>query len=54
MIAGLFDELFEQAFALAAPETAFELMRDYVNKNTPVSRITGISKTPTVSSASEA
>jgi hypothetical protein len=53
VISGVFDELFEQAFALAPPGAAFELMRDYVNVS-PVSRITGISKTPTVSAAREA
>jgi hypothetical protein len=49
VIARLFDQLFEEAFALDGPVNAFELMRDYVNV-APASRIKGICKTPTVSS----
>lgn len=52
VIADTFDDLFEQAVALSGRSGAFQLMLDYVNES-PAARITGIWKTPTVSSAEE-
>ena len=53
VVSRLFDELFEEAFGLEGQENAFEFMRDFVN-TAPASRIKGIWKTPTVSSAIKA
>lgn len=45
VIAGVFDELFEQASAITSKEEAFKLVRDYVNE-APAARVKGIWKTP--------
>lgn len=45
VIASVFDDLFEQAFAIASEDDAFNLVRDYVNE-APAARMKGISKTP--------
>jgi hypothetical protein len=45
VLAGVFDDLFAQAFAITSQEEAFKLVRDYVNES-PAARVKGIWKTP--------